>query len=71
MSRPRHFQHPDGRTWSIAVDGVAYTIELIGPDEEPLSRSRRFRDVTEAARAAEQMVAEQVAEGFVEVSPRS
>lgn len=69
MPTPRRFQHPDGRAWSIAVEGVAYTVELIGPDEAPLSQSRRVRDPVEVTRVVEQLVAEQLAEGFVEVTP--
>jgi len=69
MPTSRRFQHPDGRAWSIAVEGVAYTVELIGPDEAPLSQSRRLRDAAEVARAAEQLVAKQLAEGFVELTP--
>lgn len=66
----RHFRHPDGRVWSIGVEERKIELRFTDTDGEAHERTRFKQWVTEDMTAiGEELVKEQLLEGFLEVAP--
>ncbi len=68
MKPLRTSAHPDGRKWQVRQQGVAIVLEIVTSDGEPLARSRRYGDGDTVAAAVAELIAEQLADGFIETS---
>lgn len=64
----RKFQHPDGRSWEVSVEGIQLRIRLRADDGETFERTRKFGDGDEAERELSQLIDEQLQDGFEEIS---
>lgn len=61
--KPRVFRHRDGRCWTIAGTGRELAITIVFDDGETILRKRPTADVRADM---ERLIAEQLADGFVE-----
>ena len=58
-------RHPDGRSWSAEVVDGQVNLEIGLKSGEVIQRTRRHRNSAEASQAAEVLLADQLAAGFV------
>ncbi|MBZ0116124.1 MAG: hypothetical protein K8H88_04000 [Sandaracinaceae bacterium] len=65
----RRFAHPDGRVWEVRLEGARLFLWFVDETGEAIERVRSFSDGATARRELETLVQEQLADGFVEVSP--
>ncbi len=61
--KPRVFRHRDGRCWTIAGTGREMTITIVFDEDDPIVRTRITSDLQTDM---EQLIAEQLADGFIE-----
>jgi hypothetical protein len=64
--RVRRFAHPDGRRWAVQRKGKVRRVVIRLPGEAPLVRDEAFTTADDARRAVEELVSEQLRDGFVE-----
>lgn len=65
----RELRHSDGRTWRIRTSGAAIELEIGLEDGTSINRLRQCATAERAEQEMAAMIAEQLADGFVEASP--
>ena len=62
----RVFRHPDGRQWQIRVTGTRIDLRIAADGPDRVDRSRTYRNEEAARDEAQDLIGEQLRDGFVE-----